>query len=122
MCAGFDHILDPLFFVKLPGVPIINIHPALLPFFGGKGMHGDKVHAAVLAAKAKESGVTVHRVHPDTVDLGEVIVQRRVPVKDGDDVSTLAARVLEVEHEAIVEAVRRCVAQESQRAVMRPLP
>ena len=113
VCAGFDHILDPVFFVKLPGVPVINIHPALLPFFGGRGMHGDKVHAAVLAAKAKESGVTVHRVHPDTVDLGEVIVQRRVPVHETDDVATLAARVLEVEHEAIVEAVRRCIAQET---------
>jgi phosphoribosylglycinamide formyltransferase 1 len=107
--AGFDHILDPVFFVTLPGVPVINIHPALLPFFGGKGMHGDRVHAAVLAAKAKESGVTVHRVHPDTVDLGEVIVQRRVAVEAGDDVPTLSARVLAVEHEAIVEAVRRCI-------------
>jgi phosphoribosylglycinamide formyltransferase-1 len=105
--AGFDHILAPIFFVKLAGVPVINIHPALLPFFGGKGMHGDKVHAAVLKARAKESGVTVHRVHPDTVDLGEVIVQRRVPVHEGDDVPTLSARVLAVEHEAIVEAVRR---------------
>jgi phosphoribosylglycinamide formyltransferase-1 len=95
---------------------VINIHPALLPFFGGKGMHGDRVHAAVLAAKAKESGVTVHRVHPDTVDLGEVIVQRRVPVREGDDVPALSARVLAVEHEAIVEAVRRCIAHDlSQR-------
>ncbi|HEU5288591.1 MAG TPA: phosphoribosylglycinamide formyltransferase [Candidatus Limnocylindria bacterium] len=110
--AGFDHILDPAFFVKLAGVPVINIHPALLPFFGGKGMHGDKVHAAVLAAKAKESGVTVHRVHPDTVDLGEVIVQRRVPVHEGDDVPALSNRVLAVEHEAIVEAVRRCIAHD----------
>ena len=107
--AGFDHILAPIFFVKLGGVPVINIHPALLPFFGGKGMHGDKVHAAVLAAKAKESGVTVHRVHPDTVDIGEVIVQRRVAVEEGDDVATLSARVLAIEHEAIVEAVRRFI-------------
>jgi phosphoribosylglycinamide formyltransferase-1 len=107
VCAGFDHILAPIFFVKLAGVPVINIHPALLPFFGGKGMLGDKVHAAVLKAQAKESGATVHRVHPDTVDMGEVIVQKRVPVNEGDDVVTLAARVLEAEHEAIVEAVRR---------------
>jgi phosphoribosylglycinamide formyltransferase-1 len=105
--AGFDHILAPIFFVKLSGIPVINVHPALLPFFGGKGMHGDKVHAAVLKARAKESGVTVHRVHPDTVDLGEVIVQRRVPVHENDDVPTLSARVLAVEHEAIVEAIRR---------------
>ncbi|TMB78083.1 MAG: hypothetical protein E6J52_05140 [Chloroflexi bacterium] len=98
---------------SLRPAPVINVHPALLPFFGGKGMHGDKVHAAVLAAKAKESGVTVHRVHPDTVDLGEVVVQRRVPVNEGDDVATLSARVLAVEHEAIVEAVRRCIAKEA---------
>ena len=61
--------------------------------------------------------MTVHRVHPDTVDLGEVIVQRRVPVIEDDDVPTLAARVLEVEHEAIVEAVRRCIAQETERTI-----
>lgn len=107
--AGFDHILAPVFFKKLVGVPIINIHPALLPLFGGKGMHGDKVHAAVLKAQATESGVTVHRVHPDMVDRGEVVVQRRVPVLDGDDVASLSARVLAVEHEAIVEAVRQFI-------------
>src|SRR3954462_2932382 len=105
--AGFDHTQEQIFFVKLGGSPVINIHPALLPLFGGKGMYGDKVHAAVLAAKAKESGVTVHRVHPDTVDIGEVVVQRRVPVHDGDDVPALSARVLAVEHEAIVDAIRR---------------
>jgi phosphoribosylglycinamide formyltransferase-1 len=104
--AGFDHILTPVFFVKVAGVPIINVHPALLPLFGGKGMHGDRVHEAVLAAGASESGVTVHRVHPDTVDLGEVVVQRRVQVRPGDDVPTLSARVLAEEHKAIVDAIR----------------
>jgi phosphoribosylglycinamide formyltransferase-1 len=107
--AGFDHILAPSFFVALPGVPVINLHPALLPLFGGRGMHGDRVHAAVLASGASESGCTVHRVHPETVDLGEVIVQRRVPVLPGDDAAALAARVLEQEHIAIVEAIRRFI-------------
>jgi phosphoribosylglycinamide formyltransferase 1 len=107
--AGFDHILAPSFFVGLPGVPVVNLHPALLPLFGGRGMHGDKVHAAVLRSGATESGCTVHRVHPETVDLGEVIVQRRVPILPGDDANTLAARVLEAEHVAIVEAIRRFV-------------
>ena len=107
--AGFDHILAPAFFVRLPGVPVINLHPALLPLFGGRGMQGDKVHAAVLASGATESGCTVHRVHPETVDLGEVVVQRRVPVNAGDDAATLAARVLEQEHIAIVEAIRRFI-------------
>jgi len=107
--AGFDHILAPAFFVALPGVPVINLHPALLPLFGGRGMQGDRVHAAVVASGATESGCTVHRVHPETVDLGEVVVQRRVPVLPGDDEATLAARVLEQEHIAIVEAIRRFV-------------
>lgn len=111
--AGFDHILAPIFFVRLRGVPVINLHPALLPLFGGKGMHGDKVHQAVLASGATESGCTVHRVHPETVDLGEVVVQRRVPVLPGDDAAKLAARVLDEEHVAIVEAVRRFVPAEA---------
>jgi phosphoribosylglycinamide formyltransferase 1 len=107
--AGFDHILAPSFFVGLPGVPVINLHPALLPLFGGRGMHGDRVHEAVLRSGATESGCTVHRVHPETVDLGEVIVQRRVPILPGDDATSLSARVLEQEHVAIVEAIRRFV-------------
>jgi folate-dependent phosphoribosylglycinamide formyltransferase PurN len=105
--AGFDHILAPIFFVRLPGVPVINLHPALLPLFGGRGMHGERVHAAVLASGATESGCTVHRVHPETIDMGEVVVQRRVPVAVSDTAETLAARVLEEEHVAIVEAIRR---------------
>ena len=105
--AGFDHILAPSFFVGLPGVPVINLHPALLPLFGGRGMHGGRVHEAILRSGATESGCTVHRVHPETVDLGEVIVQRRVPILPDDDATTLAARVLEQEHLAIVEAIRR---------------
>jgi len=104
--AGFDHILGPEYFVRLANVPIINVHPALLPLFGGRGMYGDRVHAAVLAAGATETGVTVHRVHPDTIDLGEIVVQRRVPVRPDDDVSTLSARVLAEEHKAIVDAIR----------------
>ena len=72
--AGFDHILGPEYFVRLANVPILNVHPALLPLFGGRGMYGDRVHAAVLAAGATETGVTVHRVHPDTIDLGEIVV------------------------------------------------
>jgi formyltetrahydrofolate-dependent phosphoribosylglycinamide formyltransferase len=111
--AGFDHILAPTFFVRLRGVPVINLHPALLPLFGGRGMHGDKVHQAVLASGATESGCTVHRVHPETVDLGEVVVQRRVPILPGDDAATLAARVLDEEHTAIVEAIRRFVPAEA---------
>jgi folate-dependent phosphoribosylglycinamide formyltransferase PurN len=76
-------------------------------------MHGDRVHEAVLASGATESGCTVHRVHPETVDLGEVVVQRRVPIRPDDTATTLAARVLVQEHGAIVDAIRRFVPAEA---------
>jgi len=104
--AGFDRILAPVFFETIGDIPVINTHPALLPLFGGRGMLGDTVHEAVLAARATESGVTVHRVLPDRVDEGEIVVQRRVPVLATDDVTSLSARVLAAEHEAIVDAIR----------------
>jgi len=103
--AGFDRILCDGFFGRLGDVPVINIHPALLPAFGG--MHGIAVHEAVLQAGVPETGVTVHRAHAGQLDAGEILVQRRVAVLPGDDAETLAARVLQVEHEAIVEAVAR---------------
>jgi formyltetrahydrofolate-dependent phosphoribosylglycinamide formyltransferase len=83
----------------------INIHPALLPDFGGKGMHGAAVHRAVLAAKVTESGCTVHFVD-DQYDHGPIILQRRCPVRPDDDEHTLAARVFIEECEAYPEAVR----------------
>lgn len=84
---------------------VINIHPSLLPKYGGHGFYGDRVHAAVLAAGDRESGCTVHYV--DAVyDNGPPIVQRRVPVEDTDDVEALAARVFAAERLALPEAVR----------------
>lgn len=76
---------------------MLNIHPALLPKYGGPGMYGERVHAAVLAAGEHESGATVHFVDAD-YDRGPIIAQERVPVQPGDTPATLAARVLEVEH------------------------
>jgi len=76
---------------------MLNIHPALLPSFGGKGMYGKRVHAAVLAAGVTESGASVHFVDEE-YDRGPVIARRRVPVLAGDTPESLAARVLEVEH------------------------
>jgi formyltetrahydrofolate-dependent phosphoribosylglycinamide formyltransferase len=76
---------------------MINIHPALLPAFGGQGMYGSRVHRAVLDAGAKITGVTAHFVD-DAYDRGRIIAQWPVPVFDGDDVESLAARVLRVEH------------------------
>jgi len=84
---------------------MINIHPALLPKFGGVGYYGLRVHKAVLEAGEKETGATVHYVDDEGVDSGEIIMQRRVPVLEGDTPETLQKRVLEeVEHGLIVDA------------------
>ncbi len=76
---------------------IVNVHPALLPAFGGPGMYGLRVHQAVLDAGVKVTGVTAHFVDEE-YDRGTIIAQWPVPVLDGDDAHTLAARVLRVEH------------------------
>lgn len=76
---------------------ILNIHPALLPKYGGKGMWGLHVHEAVLAAGDTEAGITIHRVNAH-YDEGAVLLQARCPVLPGDTVETLAARVLQLEH------------------------
>jgi len=83
---------------------MINIHPALLPDFGGPGMYGHRVHEAVLASGAKESGVTVHFVD-EAFDRGAIIAQMRVPVERGDTPDALAARVLEAEHQLLPKVV-----------------
>ena len=89
---------------------VINIHPSLLPKYGGKGFYGDRVHAAVLAAGERESGCTVHLV-TNEYDRGPILLQRRVPVLPGDDVHTLAARVFEEEQRALPEALRARLAR-----------
>ena len=83
---------------------ILNVHPALLPAFGGKGMYGQRVHQAVLASGARESGATVHLVD-EAYDRGPVLAQVRVPVLPDDTPDRLAARVLEVEHRLLPAAV-----------------
>ena len=83
---------------------IINIHPALLPDFGGAGMYGRRVHEAVLASGAKESGATVHFVDEE-FDRGAIIAQEKVPIEAGDTPDTLAARVLEAEHRLLPRVV-----------------
>lgn len=102
--AGFLLKLEPNFVQRFSG-RILNIHPALLPKFGGKGMFGHHVHAAVLAAGEKESGCTVHLVDEE-FDHGPSLSQARVPVFPGDTPETLAARVLIEEHRLYPEAVR----------------
>lgn len=83
---------------------VLNIHPSLLPRFGGKGMYGLRVHQAVLKAGEKETGCTVHYVD-EVYDRGPVILQRKVPVQPNDTPETLQARVMEAEREAYPEAI-----------------
>jgi phosphoribosylglycinamide formyltransferase-1 len=90
---------------------ILNIHPALLPRYGGQGMFGERVHQAVLDAGDAESGVTIHLVDA-RYDQGPIVAQERVPVLPGDTVATLAERVLAVEHSLLVATLRRIVAGE----------
>jgi len=85
--------------------PVMNIHPALLPRHGGKGMHGHHVHKAVLEAGEKATGVTVHFIDAD-YDKGQIIAQTKVPVLPGDTPQTLAARVLEQEHKLYPHCVQ----------------
>lgn len=115
---GDAHLVVLAGYLKLvPGAVVsrfrgrmINIHPALLPDFSGPGMYGHRVHEAVLASGAKESGATVHFVD-EAFDRGAIIAQERVPVLKGDTPETLAARVLEAEHallpRVVLELARR---------------
>jgi len=95
--AGYLKLL-PAAAVKKYSGRITNIHPALLPKYGGKGMYGHHVHEAVLASGDSESGATVHMAD-EIYDNGRILMQKTVPVKPGDTPDSLAARVLKVEHE-----------------------
>lgn len=101
--AGYLKLIPAAVVARFPR-RMINIHPALLPAFGGPGMYGHRVHAAVLASGATESGATVHYVD-EQYDRGPIIAQRTVPVLPGDTAETLAARVLAVEHELLPQVV-----------------
>lgn len=101
--AGYLKLV-PAGVVQKYGGRIVNIHPALLPDFGGPGMYGKRVHAAVLASGARESGPTVHLVD-EVYDRGAILAQRRVPVLPDDTPERLAARVLEEEHRLLPDVV-----------------
>ncbi len=90
---------------------ILNIHPALLPKFGGKGMYGMRVHEAVLQAGEKESGVTVHLVD-EKYDNGPILMQTKVPVLENDTAETLAERVLKSEHKIYSETIAKIISGE----------
>ena len=103
MClAGFMRILSADFITRF-GKPMINIHPSLLPKYKGLNTHQRAINAG-----EREAGCTVHHVVPE-MDSGEIIVQKRVPVLEGDTAETLAARILEQEHKAYPQAVEKLV-------------
>ncbi len=106
--AGFlKHVLIPEEFTNR----VINIHPSLLPAFGGEGMYGHHVHSAVIQSSAKVSGCTVHFVDNE-YDNGPVILQKECPVRNDDTPDTLAARVFEKECQALPEALRKIALQQ----------
>lgn len=108
-----DLIVLAGYLVKIPSAvinrwqgKIINIHPSLLPDFGGKGFYGRRVHEAVLSAGRTESGCTVHLV-TEEFDQGPILGQRRVPVRPDDTPDSLASRVLEQEHRLLPDVIRK---------------
>lgn len=101
--AGFMKLLSAQFIAAV-GVPILNIHPALLPAHGGEGLYGLKVHQAVFAAGEKLSGATVHLVDP-LYDHGRIIAQQSVPIADCSSPEEIAARVLTIEHQLYAPAI-----------------
>lgn len=103
--AGFLWLIPENLIRAYPG-RIINIHPSLLPRHGGKGMYGARVHAAVLAAGDKESGITIHYVN-EKFDEGEHLAQFRCPVLPGDTPESLAKRVQQLEHAHFPEVVEQ---------------
>jgi phosphoribosylglycinamide formyltransferase-1 len=93
---------------------IINIHPALLPRFGGSGMYGDRVHRAVLDAGCTESGITIHHVN-EQYDAGDIIFQATCPVLPGDDVHSLASRVHALEYEHYPAVIKQILEETADR-------
>ncbi len=108
--AGYMRLL-PKKVVRALEKRILNIHPALLPKYGGKGMYGSHVHEAVIASGDEESGCTVHYVN-ENYDEGDIVLQLKCPVEKDDTADTLAARVLELEHEGYVEAIRNWIREQ----------
>ncbi|MEO7120670.1 MAG: formyltransferase family protein, partial [Ginsengibacter sp.] len=87
---------------------IINIHPALLPAYGGKGMYGNAVHAAVIAAKEKQSGITIHFVD-EKYDHGKIIFQKSCPINENESVDSLAKKIHDLEHDFYPKQIEKIV-------------
>ncbi len=106
--AGYMKRLGPLTLAAFPN-RVINIHPGLLPRYGGQGMYGSRVHAAVVAAGERETGITVHLVDGE-YDHGATLAERRVSVLPEETAEDLAARMLPMEHELYVNTIGDIVA------------
>jgi phosphoribosylglycinamide formyltransferase-1 len=106
--SGYLRKLGPLTLRRFEG-RILNIHPALLPKFGGKGMFGRHIHEAVLAAGERTSGITIHHVDSE-YDHGAIVAQREVPVMPGDTVETLQQRIMAAESPFFVETLQAIAA------------
>jgi len=89
---------------------VVNIHPSLLPAYGGKGMYGQKIHAAVLQNKDAETGITIHYLDEE-YDTGDVIAQVRIPVSASDTVTTLEEKILQNEHPFLIATLNQLVKQ-----------
>jgi phosphoribosylglycinamide formyltransferase-1 len=118
LLAGYMKKLGPRTIAAFEG-RAINTHPALLPAFGGQGMYGDRVHAAVLESGVAFSGATVHRVTND-YDAGEIIAQVEVPVLGGDDVASLGERVRAAERELLIAVLAKLAANPSDEVEPAP--
>lgn len=103
--AGFLWKVPDALIHAYPG-KIVNIHPALLPKYGGKGMYGNFVHEAVIANKEKESGISIHLVD-EVYDHGKIIFQTKCEVKEDDTPDTLAARIHELEHKHYAKVIEQ---------------
>lgn len=106
--AGFMKMLSHQF-LDQSGIPVLNIHPALLPHYGGKGMYGSAVHQAVFDAGEQFSGATVHWVDP-LYDHGKIIAQEKVDISACQSLEEIAALVLAVEHRIYAPAIYSCIA------------
>ncbi|HSV10383.1 MAG TPA: phosphoribosylglycinamide formyltransferase, partial [Hanamia sp.] len=103
--AGFLWKVPPVLIHQFPH-QIINIHPALLPSYGGKGMYGNAVHTAVVAAKEKESGITIHFVD-EKYDHGETILQAKCVLNENETPESLAAKIHKLEHEYFAKTIEK---------------
>ncbi len=108
--AGFLWLFPENILKAFPN-KVINIHPALLPDFGGKGMYGDRVHQAVIASAKKESGITIHFVTPE-YDKGNVIFQAKTPISEDETAESLAEKIHELEYEHFPKVIEELLGDE----------